>query len=135
MSDKLEFLKVDNELRLVLGWASVTMKDGQEVVDLHDDVIDGDNLTKAAMEFMANTRKGGVMHIKGEDGTAVPIGEIVFSMPFTADIQKAFGIQLDREGLAIGVRVDHDGVWAKVKDGTLAMFSVGVRGRREEIRA
>lgn len=127
------FLKVDDELRLVIGWASVNKINGDHVVDSQDDVISSRELTKAAMDFMSVSRMGGVMHFKNANDEVIKAGEVVFALPFTDDIKKVFGIEIPEEGLAIGVRIDDDGVWKMVKDGTLAAFSIGGNADRVEI--
>ena len=127
------FLKVDDDLRLVIGWASVNKINGDHVVDLHDDVIDSRTLTKAAMDFMSSSRTGGVMHFKNEEGEIIKAGEVVFALPFTEDIKKVFGIDIPEEGLAIGVRIDNEGIWKMVKDGKLTAFSIGGKADRTEI--
>jgi len=121
----ISFLKIEEDLRLVLGWASVNMVNGEHVVDLHNDVIESRELVKAAMEFMSYSRTGGIMHFKNEYGEPAKIGEVVFALPFTKDIKKAFGVDIPEEGLAIGVRIDDEKVWEMVKNGSLSAFSIG----------
>jgi len=124
------FLKTDEDLRLVLGWASVATVNGVDIVDSQDDIISGRELTKAGMNFMSASRQGGLMHFRNENGDVIKAGEVVFAMPLTADIKKVFGIDIPEEGLAIGVRIDDDEVWKLVKDGTLGAFSIGGKADR-----
>jgi len=128
------FIKIDDELRLVIGWANVNKINGESVVDHHKDLISSRELTKAAMDFMSSSREGGIMHFRDKDtGELIKIGEVVFAMPFTEEIKKSFGIDIPEEGLAIGLRVDNDAIWKLVKEGKLAAFSIGGTADREEI--
>jgi len=124
------FLKIDEDLRLVLGWASVNKVNGEDVIDHHDDIISSRELTKAGMDFMSASRQGGIMHFRDAEGEVIKAGEVVFAMPLTEDIKKVFGIDIPEEGLAIGVRIDDDDVWEFVKDGTLGAFSIGGKADR-----
>ncbi len=117
-------VKISEELRLVFGWANVSMYDGTAVVDSQDDVMDSEVLVKAFMGFMADTQTGGVMHLRDEAGEPVGIGKVVYALPFTADLKKALGIDIPEEGVLIGLRVDNEEVWSRVKSGELAAFSI-----------
>lgn len=117
--------KVDDEQRMVWGWASVIVEDGSVVTDKQDDQVELAELSKAAHGFMRMSRVGGDMHEK-MDG-----GEIVESIVFTPDMQKALGIDLKKVGWFIGYHVTSDDVWKRVKSGDLKAFSFGGRARRE----
>ena len=130
----MHILKIDEELRLVFGWANVTVYDGASVVDSQNDVIASTVLVKAFMDFMANSRKGGLMHLQDKQGKTVGVGEVVFAFPFTADLKKAMGIDIPEEGVMIGFRADSDAVWKAVKGGELKAFSIGGRAIRTPIR-
>ena len=111
--------KVDEEKRLVYGFASVIKEDGEYVVDSHGDVIEESELLEAAHTFMSDFRSGNVMH----EGNKV--GEVVESVVFTEDLQKALGIELNKVGWLIAYKVDDTKVWKDVKGGKLSMFSIG----------
>lgn len=110
---------------LVYGWASVTEKDGQIVVDSQDDVITTDDLVKAAHEFVLSSRRHADMHMAGSH-----VGDIVESLVFTADVQKALGIDLGQIGWFIGVKVSDPAVWKRIKSGEYKAFSIGGTGKR-----
>jgi len=129
----LQVVKISEELRLVFGWANVTVMDGEEVVDTQNDVMDSQVLVKAFMDFMSNSRVGGVMHLRDEAGNPVGAGEVVFAFPFTPDIKKALGIEMPAEGVVIGFRADDDSVWKAVKDGKLQAFSIGGKAVRTPV--
>ena len=119
--------KVDEERRLVLGWANVNTVGGRLVVDRQGDVIPDRELEDAVLDFSLNRRVGSVMH----KGHQVPRG-ILFSM--TPMVQKALGVDLGKGG-ALGLWVvDDDETWASIKAGRLPSLSLGGRAVREEMK-
>lgn len=125
--------KADDELRVVYGWASIVQKDGKPVIDAQGDIVPVIELQKAAHNFVSDARSGGVMHIKDADGKIVKVGEIVESVIFTQDLQKALGVDLGQVGWFIGYRVEHDGIWDGIKKGDYPAFSIGGGGFRMEV--
>jgi len=124
-----QILKADDEQRLVYGWASVVTEKGEPVVDRQGDVIEPETLVKAVNNFMENIRVGKEMH-KGDQ-----IGAVIHSMPVTKEIGESLGIQSDREGWIVAFKVYDDDVWARVKSGELAAFSIGGRAIKESYDA
>ena len=122
-----KILKTDEEQRMVYGWASVVTEKGEPVVDRQGDVIEAGTLVKAVNEFMEHVRVGKAMHV-GEQ-----VGVVVHSLPITKEIGEALGIQSDREGWVVAYKVFDDDIWAMVKSGELAAFSIGGRAQKEEI--
>lgn len=122
-----EVTKMDDEQRIVYGFASVVSKDGQPVVDLQGDVISADMMEKAASEFMLGARTGLTMH-KGN-----PTTTIIHSLPLTKQIKEAFQIETPYEGWIIAVKVHDDETWQQVKEGRFSGFSIGGRATRREI--
>lgn len=122
-----KILKVDDEQRMVYGWASVVTEKGVPVVDRQGDVIEADTLVKAVNSFMEYVRVGKAMH------TGEQVGVVVHSLPVTKEICDALGIQSDREGWVVAYKVYDDNVWAMVKSGELSAFSIGGRANKEEI--
>ncbi len=121
-----EVLKVgESEQQLVYGWASVVEKDGQAVVDRQGDVIPEEVLAKGVIDFMMDSRVSKTMHI----GEAT--GQIVESMMFTKELQTAMGIDLQKVGWFIGVKIDDQKVWKQIKSGELSMFSIGGQAQWE----
>lgn len=116
--------KVDNDQRMVWGWASVSTQNGQPVVDRQGDILETVTLQKAAHNYITNSRGAKVRH-NGE-----VIGEVVDSIVFTDDIQKALGIDFGQEGWFIGMRIDDDATLASVDRGEFPMFSIGGEGTR-----
>lgn len=118
--------KFDDERRVVYGWASVIEKDGVPVVDTQDDRISEDELVKAAQEFVAAYRAGDVMHDEKKRS------DLVESVVFTHDLQKALGIDLGQVGWFVGFKVGDDATWQRVKKGELRAFSIGGDAIREK---
>jgi hypothetical protein len=119
--------KIDEDQRLAFGYASVVAKaDGEPVVDSQGDVIEPDELERAAYAFVAAGGTGGVMH------TRTRVATIVESCVINAAKLEAMGLEKDAlpPGWWIGMRVDDADVWKRVKDGELRAFSIGGKGRR-----
>ena len=122
----IKILKIDEEQRIIYGWASVTTYKGELVVDLQGDVIKTETLHKAFNEFMKGVRVGKINH-SGEQ-----VGQIVHSFPMSKDICEALEIQSDKEGVISGFHVTDDALWEKVKSGEYAEFSIGGRAQKQE---
>jgi hypothetical protein len=123
----MEILKINEEQRVLYGWASVTTKGGQPVVDHHNDIIETATLEKAATQFMLNLRVAKEMHVGDK------IGDVVHSLPLTAEIAKALGIASDQEGWVVGMKIYDDAVWEKVKSGEYRAFSIGGKAKPRRI--
>jgi hypothetical protein len=120
-------VKVDEDRRLVFGWASEVEKAGEAVVDTQDEVIEPDELEKAVYDFVLDARAMGDMHER------VGVGRLVESMVFTTEKQKALGIDLGKVGWWLGFKVDDEGVWKRIKEGEIKAFSIGGTARRADI--
>lgn len=120
-----QILKQMDEERLAFGWAYVSTVKGEISLDHSGEFIRPDQIAKAATNFMLSMRTAKAMH------TGSKIGEVVHSMPLTDDIAKALGVQSDREGWMIAIRINDDQVWKDVKSGKLSSFSIGGRALKE----
>lgn len=123
-------VKTVDELGLAFFWAfTSTNPDGTDHHDLHGDAVLADNaMIKAAAEFM---EKGGAvdeMHDEDPDG-----GRVVFAMPMTPEIAKAFGVTTKTSGLMIAIKPSVDAM-AKLKDGTYRAVSIAGLGERETVK-
>lgn len=121
----IDFAKINNEQQIVYGWASITDDENGIVTDLQGDQIEIGDLAKAAHDFMLESRAGGDMH------DVIGVGDVVESMVFTPDVQKALGVSVGKTGWFIGMKVRDAEVWKRVKSGELQAFSIGGTGRRE----
>jgi len=118
-----EIKKLDEDQKLVFGWASIIEdEDGNSVVDSQGDIIKVDELEKAAYSFVLEARKAGEMH-KHSDA-----GMMVESVILTKEKQEAMGISTP-VGWWVGFKLS-DEVFAKVKSGDYKGFSIGGRGLR-----
>lgn len=126
-SNDFEILKVNEESRLVYGWASVSKVNDSSVVDGEGDIIDTLDLEKAAADFVITSRIGGDNHIRKG------VSDLTASVVFTSEIQKSLGIDLKKEGWFVGFYVRDDVVWENIKKGEYASFSIGGVAEREEI--
>jgi hypothetical protein len=122
-----EVTKMDDEKRIVYGYASVISKNGEPIVDRQGDIITAEELEKAASEFMLSSRIGKTMH-SGE-----PTTTIIHSFPMTDEIKKAYQIESPYEAWLIAVKVHDDQTWDMVKRGELKDFSIGGKANRREL--
>lgn len=119
--------KLDEEKRIAYGWFSVIEQDGEAVVDSHGDIIREPTLVKAVHDFILEARAGKVMH----QGRRV--ADVIESIVFTKDVQKALGIDLGRVGWFGAMKFRDEEVWSRVKSGELPAFSIGGVGKRRVI--
>lgn len=134
VSIRVEFGKraVDNDQRLVGGFAYVSRRDGELLHDTQGDSIEPEVLREAVHEFVKSGRHMGVMHTTDDDGKPVAGGEIVEMAVFSGDFRPP-GMDPSIDALWIVCKVSDEAVWRMVKGGMLSGFSIGGRGLREEI--
>ena len=115
---------------LVFGWANVAIRaNGEQIEDWQEDIVDPEELEKAAYQFVELYREGGEMHERG--GAAVLIESCVFTKEKMAAMKIPEGTL--PEGWWIGFKVLDPDVWEKIKDGTYSMFSIEGEAVREEV--
>lgn len=127
---RFQIMKSDDEKMLAFGWASVSMRiDGEVIEDWQNDILEPEELEKAAYDYVLLYREGGEMHERG--GAAVLIESVVF----TEEKMQAMGIPAETlpVGWWIGFKVTDPDVWEKVKDGTYPMFSIEGKAERIEV--
>lgn len=127
---RFKVMKSDDEKMLAFGWASVAIRaDGEVVEDWQGDIIEPEELERAAYDYVRLYRDGGEMHERGG------VAELVESVVFTEDKMRAMGIPESTlpVGWWIGFRVTDPDVWEKVRDGTYSMFSI--EGEAERVEA
>ena len=111
---------VDAKLGLVIGWAMVCKRDGEDYWDVQDNNIPETFMLKALVDFAENSRMAKEMH------TGDAAGEYIFMFPMTTDILKALGMTSKQTGALIGY-IPPPEVLAKFVDGTYTGFSIGGR--------
>ena len=115
--------KTDDDKRLVFGWASIAVTaEGEQLEDRQHDIIDPEDLEEAVYEYVLNFRDAGEEHVE----SLRKKGRLVESCVFTEDKQEAMGLPAGilPVGWWIGFKIDDDGAWEKVKNGTYRMFSI-----------
>jgi len=127
MTTQGEITKRNDELRVAYGWASVCTENGRPVLDLQKDMIEEGDLVKAVHSFVLDSRAGKVMH------NGAVVADVVETIVFTADLQKALGIDTGRTGWFIGMKIHDEALWKRVQGGEFPMFSIGGRGERVEV--
>jgi hypothetical protein len=123
----VDFEKADPTGRYVRGWASVVSKGGAPVEDYQGDIIEMDELRKAAHQFILDARVAKAMHDGGQ------VGQVVESVIIDDAFAKAVGMSDDRRGWWIGMEITDPSVQEKVRKGTFRAFSIGGRGRRKKL--
>lgn len=115
------------EDRVVYGWAYVCKRGGEQVVDHSGDFILPEDLERAQWKFVKDARAGGEMHEGDADA------RLVASLVFTDDVVKALALPDEtNRGWFVGFEVP-EGTFAKVKDGSLLMFSIEGQARAKEV--
>jgi hypothetical protein len=123
-------LKADDDKRQVFGWANVAIRaDGEQITDYQEDIVDIDELEKAAYNFVLFYRTGGEQHEKPDVAT------LIESVVFTKGKQAAMGVPEGTlpEAWWVGFQVNDPDVWAKVKTGEYSMFSIEGTAIREKV--
>ena len=135
MQERINITKVDEDRRLVFGFFNINRVGKELVEDLQGDLIETNELEKAAYDFVLNCRVAGERHVRKG------VGRLVESIMLTYEKQdsitkclQAQGIdavmKLGCEGWFGGFYIDDDDVWKNVKKGEYSMFSVGGTGTR-----
>jgi hypothetical protein len=124
---KADILKVDEDERIVWGWAYVSTVKGVPSVDHSNESVSPEVLVKAATNFMLSVRTAKAMH-QGDS-----VGEVVHSFPLTKELGESLGVSSDREGWIICMKIHDEKVWQSVKSGELSAFSIGGRALRRSL--
>jgi hypothetical protein len=124
------FSKLDDEKRVAFGWASVVSVDGEPVVDKQGDLIDWEDLEKAAYAYVMKSRKGGSQHRRdGEE----PFHASDMIESFVVTPEKIEKMHLPPEtpvGWWVGYHYHDEDTWQDIKKGHKTGFSVHGRGKR-----
>lgn len=124
--------KVDDEQRMVFGWASVSQDaSGQLLKDLQGDLIAPEELEKAVYDFVFYEGTANEMH----RGRAK--GHLVESLMLTPDKLTAMGLvnkSAPKAAWWVGFKLEPD-AFAKVKSGQYTMFSIEGESDAVEVAA
>jgi hypothetical protein len=124
-------VRKDDAKRVVYGWASVSSvrkSNGtfEPYIDLQGDWMTDETMEEMAHDYCTNSRATKCMHQGSE------IGHCVASMPLTEEIMKVFGIECDRAGWLVAMRITDPLTWAKVASNAFSGFSIGGFAEFEE---
>lgn len=126
-----EIAKIDEDKRLVFGWAYVAYDaDGELVVDKSGEFVDDvGELETAAYSFVLKSRTGDTDHSNEITST------LIESMVFTPEKIEKMGIPEDAvpQGWWCGFRVEDDDAWESVKTGKRTAFSIFGRSVKEAV--
>lgn len=129
-----EILKVDEEQGRVYGWAYVFTKNGEQVVDHSEDIVDTpdarQHLEEAFVSYVKDHRTGDLDH------ETFGVSRLIEAAFITKDKAEMMGLSTDREGLWVGYEFNRDTpeglqAWETAKQ--RGSFSIVGRGRREAI--
>lgn len=109
--------KVDADLGIVIGWAIVCTRDGEDYYDLQGHHIPESVMLKAVLDFNENSRVAKEMHA-GEARGSVDLVAI------TSDIAASLGFVTKQTGAYAVMRPDA-AMLAKFASGELNEFSIG----------
>jgi hypothetical protein len=131
-----EVCKTDTDHRIIGGWFSVFKLDGQEVVDLDNEVIDVESYREAFIDFSKDYRAANFDHEGGERGTL--IDNILIDTPEFAKmlVHEITGIPMDeipvrKLGHFGSFQIHNDADYEEARKGKL-MFSIEGSCVREE---
>jgi hypothetical protein len=128
-NNRFHIRKVDDDRRLVFGWASVAVsKDGKPVLDLQNDLIDPQDLENAAYGFVLLRGDANEMH------TDASVGQLVESLFVSPEKLEKMGLPVDAlpQGWWIGFYIEDPAVFQKVKAGEYRAFSIEGTATRSE---
>lgn len=120
--------KLDEDRRIVFGWANICVRcSGEKVIDSHDDSIDPEDLETAAYDFVLEFGETGENHIGKTKG------RLIESFFVTPQKLKKMGLKSDAlpQGWWVGFKIDDRRAWERVKRGDHRMFSIQGVARRE----
>jgi hypothetical protein len=124
--------KTDPDRQLAFGWAYVMTKDGQQVVDHSGEFVDQIAVIEdAAYAFNLDYREGDEAH------TEEVKAQLVESLVVTPEKLEKLGLAPDAlpTGWWTGWHIPDPEMFAKVKDGTYPMLSIGGFARKEAVDA
>ena len=124
-------MKSSDDKRLVFGWASIAIENGEQLEDMQHDMIDPDDLEEAAYEYVLKFRDTGEEHM----ADLRKKGKLVESCVFTEEKQQAMGLAPGTlpVGWWIGFYIEDDDAWERIKNGTYRMFSIEGKAERVPI--
>lgn len=127
---EFKIAKAMDEKRIAFGWSVISRdKAGNEVWDLQDDCVDPDDLEAMAYKYVRFYRDAGSEHNSAGKGV------LIESVVTTIEKQRIWGVPAGVMcvGWWTGFYITDDDVWAKVKSGEYAAFSIEGTAVRSQI--
>lgn len=140
--DRVDIEKTDDERQVVFGWAYVSERSGERVVDHSGEWIEKTDLEDAAYAFNLVSREGDEAHT--EEVKAHLVESFVATDEKLTKWATGDDGNVDDAALAVlrkvvptawwvGFYIPDAELFGKVKDGTYPALSIGGRARREEV--
>lgn len=138
MNLTLQIRRSDSEKRRVYGWAYISRyADGTRVVDLWNAHIPPTVLEEAAARFIASGKAvSSEVHQRDDKNRVVVIGRIIEGIYWDAGKASAFGFEGEVgqfAGFWVGIQIESDEVWEKIKAGEYRDLSIGGSAKMEEV--
>ncbi len=136
---KVDILKVDEDKRQVWGIFSMSKMNGESLVDMEGEIIETEDLEKAAHDFMLKSRMAGHNHDE------IGVGTVIESFILTDEKGKLLEKTLKDVGVENPVirpnsdiwfgafYIHSDKTWNMIKSGEFKSFSIGGEALRTEI--
>lgn len=124
--------KTNEDKKQVFGWANIAVtKEGTPIQDLQNDMVEPEELEKAAYGHVLSFRSTGEQH----DPNLRQKGRLIESIVFTKEKLGAMNIPEGTVpyGWWVGYQIDDDTTWAKIKKGEYQMFSIEGTAQRQPI--
>jgi hypothetical protein len=127
---EVKIAKVDSKKQMIFGFFSIN-KVGEELVeDRQGDLIETEELEKAAYQYALDAR------VQGEGHTRTGVGRLVETAFFSYEKQQAIRKTLEAMGITAsfdlgcegwwgGFKVDDPDVWGRIEKGEYPSFSIG----------
>ena len=126
----IKIARSEEDKQYVFGWANVSMRDGELVVDSHNDTIDLSELENAAYEFALHFNDAAVGEMHKGDAK----GKLIESFVVTPEKLRKMGVSEDaiQLGWWVGMYIEDKDLFAKVKDGEYLALSIQGQAVREK---
>lgn len=95
-----------------------------DTIDLHGDIIEADEIEKAAHEYLRNWR------LVGDQHTQVADAEVVESFVAPVDYDAPDGTRVRKGSWVMVVKVHAASLWAEIEKGAYTGFSIGGQAER-----
>lgn len=131
---QVDIEKADTDKRQVFGWAYVS-KDhkGVQQVDISGEMVEPEELEKAAYRFVLTSRSQGDLHQRITKDAPHVVGTMIESVVVTPEKIEKWGLEPGSmpTGWWVGFQVNDDTVWEEIKAGRRRQFSIHGKGQKK----